>query len=66
MRNPNLVPRVLSYPRVGENPGNEVGVTLGHPSETFRMGTNYITFDTLNYSWIVFLLAAGGITYVRD
>ena len=27
---------------------------------------NYITFDTLNYSWIVFLVAAGGITYVRD
>ena len=26
----------------------------------------YITFDALNYSWIVFLVAAGGITYVRD
>ena len=22
---------------------------------------NYITFDALNYSWIVFLMAAGGI-----
>ena len=27
---------------------------------------NDITFDTLNYSWIVFLVAAGGITYIRD
>ena len=27
---------------------------------------NYMTFDALDYSWIVFLLAAEGITYDRD
>ena len=51
-----------------------LGTTLGHSinkraSETyvpFGNVANYITFDTLNYSWIVFLVAAGGITYVRD
>ena len=28
--------------------------------------TNYMTFDALHYSWIVFLVAADGITHGRD
>ena len=46
--------------------------TLGHSinkrarNVPYGNVANYITFVTLNYSWIVFLVAAGGITYVWD